>query len=103
MAPTPASFQNIDGVAKGSDVKLAGIKIGYVDSLLLEDETYYATIKLYINDGVYIPVDSRAVVSTNGLLGGKYIRINPGASEYQYKWQKCNFQLPVIPSKKFGN
>ncbi len=76
-----ANFQNIDGIAKGADVKLAGIKIGFVDSLSLEDNTYYAILNLNINEGVAIPKDSSAIVSTSGLLGGKYIRINPGASD----------------------
>lgn len=76
-----ANFQNIDGITKGSDVKLAGIKIGYVDTLSLEDDTYYAVVKLNIDNAVEIPKDSRAIVSTNGILGGKYIRINPGGSE----------------------
>ena len=76
-----ANFQNIDGIAKGADVKLAGIKIGSVGSLSLEDNTYYAILSLSINEGVNIPKDSSAIVSTSGLLGGKYIRINPSASD----------------------
>lgn len=76
-----ANFQDIDGISEGADVKLAGIKIGYVDSLVLDAETYYAGAKLYIDKGVDIPEDSRAIVATSGLLGGKYIRINPGGSE----------------------
>lgn len=76
-----ASFQNIDGITKGADVKLAGVKIGFVDSLSLENDTYYAILKLKLNEGVSIPNDSSAIVSTSGLLGGKYIRINPGASD----------------------
>ncbi len=76
-----ANFQNIDGIAKGSDVKLAGIKIGFVESLSLESNTYYATLSLNINEGIDIPKDSSAIVSTSGFLGGKYIRINPGASD----------------------
>ena len=76
-----ANFQNIDGITKGADVKLAGIKIGHVDSLLLEDDTYYASVKLNIDQTVNIPEDSRAIVATNGLLGGKYIRISPGGSD----------------------
>ena len=76
-----ANFQNIDGIAKGADVKLAVIKIGSVDSLSLEDNTYYAILSLSINEGVNIPKDSSAIVTTSGLLGGKYIRINPGASD----------------------
>lgn len=76
-----ANFQNVDGITEGSDVKLAGIKIGQVGKLVLHDDTYYASVKLLIDDSVSIPVDSRAIVSTSGLLGGKYIRINPGASD----------------------
>ncbi len=76
-----ANFQNIDGIAKGADVKLAGIKVGFVDSLSLEDNTYYAILNLKVNEGVNIPKDSSAIVSSSGLLGGKYIRINPGASD----------------------
>jgi phospholipid/cholesterol/gamma-HCH transport system substrate-binding protein len=76
-----ANFQNIDGITAGSDVKLAGINIGRVDSVTLNDDTYYASIQLLIDDSIKIPADSSAIVSSSGLLGGKYIRINPGASD----------------------
>ncbi len=76
-----ANFQDIDGISEGADVKLAGIKIGYVDSVLLDSDTYYAGVRLYIDKKIEIPEDSRAVVATSGLLGGKYIRISPGVSE----------------------
>lgn len=76
-----ANFQNIDGISVGSDVKLAGINIGRVDSLTLNDDTYYASIQLTIDESIKVPVDSTAIVSSSGLLGGKYIRINPGASD----------------------
>jgi phospholipid/cholesterol/gamma-HCH transport system substrate-binding protein len=80
-----ANFQNIDGISAGSDVKLAGIKVGRVDSLILTPDTYYASATLSINKSVEIPVDSRAVVSSSGLLGGTYIRINPGASDDNFE------------------
>ncbi len=76
-----ANFQDIDGITEGADVKIAGIKIGHVDSFVLDSDTYYAGIKLYIDKKVKIPEDSRAIVATSGLLGGKFIRINPGGSE----------------------
>lgn len=76
-----AYFQNVEGLAQRNDVKLSGIKIGYVDSIELEKNTYFAIVRMRLNKGVEIPVDSRAIVSTNGLLGGNYIRINPGASD----------------------
>jgi len=76
-----ADFQNIEGLAQGSDVKLAGIKVGYIDSLTLEKDTFFAVVKLRIQKDVEIPLDSRADVSTSGLLGGKYVRITPGADD----------------------
>ena len=76
-----ANFQDIDGISKGSEIKLAGINIGKVEKIILNDDTYYASVNLSINKKVELPVDSRAMVSTNGILGGKYIRINPGASD----------------------
>ena len=76
-----AYFQNIEGVAEGNDVKLSGIKIGYIDNLTLENGTYFAVARLKIKKGIDIPSDSRAIVSTSGLLGGKYIRINPGSAD----------------------
>ncbi len=76
-----ASFQNINGLAEGSDVKLSGIKVGYVKSLDLENDTYLVVTKLRIKKSVNIPTDSRVIISTNGLIGGKYVRIDPGANE----------------------
>ena len=74
------NFQSIDGIAQDADVKISGIQIGYVKKLVLEDD-YYVTVTLSINDGINIPKDSMAIVSSNGLLGSKYIRINPGGSD----------------------
>ncbi len=76
-----ANFQDIDGVSKGTDVKLAGVKVGYVDDLILDSNTFYVAAKFYIDKGIEIPEDSRAIVATSGLLGGKYIRITPGGSD----------------------
>ena len=76
-----ANFENIEGLTMGSDVKLSGIKIGYVEDVTLEKDTFFAKITLRIDRAVEIPKDSRVIVSTSGLIGNKYIRINPGASD----------------------
>lgn len=80
-----ADFQNIEGISKGADVKIAGIKIGVVEDIKLEDESYYALVQLKIKQDVQIPNDSSAVVSTSGLIGSKFIKINPGSSEDNFK------------------
>lgn len=76
-----ASFENIEGISVGSDIKLAGIKVGYVENITLEPDTYFAKASFRIANDIEVPKDSRAIVSTSGLIGNKYIRINPGASD----------------------
>lgn len=76
-----AVFQNIDGIEAGSDVKISGIKVGAVAQVVLKEETYDAVLMLKINNGIVIPKDSTAKVSTSGLLGGRHILIVPGAAD----------------------
>ena len=100
-----ANFQNIDGINVGSDVLLAGIKIGQVKSLSLNTETFYAAVQLIIDNNIKIPEDSQAAVSTSGFLGGKYINIVPGASDKdlspnaQIKYTQSAINLESLISK----
>ncbi|MDR1034966.1 MAG: outer membrane lipid asymmetry maintenance protein MlaD [Holosporales bacterium] len=77
-------FEDVSGIMVGSDVKLNGIKIGMVKSLLL-DENYQANVNILIKEEVKIPVDSAAHVSTEGLMGNKFISIVPGFKEEKLK------------------
>lgn len=76
-----ATFQNVDGIIKGSDINIAGIPVGKVESLKLDRTTYNAVLKFSIDSKVKIPTDSRASVTTSGFLGGKFISITPGGDE----------------------
>ena len=78
--PLTASFRSIEGVSLGTDVRLAGVKIGTVTDLSLDPETYRATTELSVDAGVPVPDDSTAVVASEGLLGGTFIEIVPGGS-----------------------
>ena len=78
-----ADFRSADGVHVGTDVRLAGVKVGTVSGLSLNVETYRAEAKLTIENKVDIPDDSALTVSSEGLLGGIFIEIIPGAS-YEY-------------------
>jgi phospholipid/cholesterol/gamma-HCH transport system substrate-binding protein len=64
---------------------IAGIKIGQVDVLRLDPETYQAVIILKINDDVKLPMDSRASVASSGIVGNKFIVIEPGSAEVNLK------------------
>ena len=75
-----ASFRSIEGVSVGTDVRMSGVRIGTVTAMLLNPETYRADTVLTLVDVIPIPDDSTAVVASEGLLGGNFIEIVPGAS-----------------------
>ncbi len=77
-----ARFQSAEGISVGSDVRLAGVKIGSVTSMTLDPETYLASTTLSISDTIKIPDDSEVGVATEGLLGGAFIEISAGGSEF---------------------
>ncbi len=75
------TFNRIDGIQIGSDVRLSGIKIGSVAKSSLNQTTYEADLVLVIDDSIYIPDDSSAKITMDGLLGSNYISIEPGGSD----------------------
>ena len=75
-----ADFRSADGIHVGTDVRLAGVKVGAVSNLVLNLQTYRAEAALAIENEIDIPDDSALTVSSEGLLGGNFIEIIPGAS-----------------------
>lgn len=76
-----ASFQNVGGITNGSDVMLAGVKIGSVTNITLDKETFFALLTITINNDIKLPKDSSLAIVSSGLLGGKYISVTPGQAE----------------------
>lgn len=79
-----ASFRSVEGVSLGTDVRMAGVKIGSVTGLALNAETFRADATLSITDGIPVPDDSTAVVASEGLLGGNFVELVPGGSFDNY-------------------
>ncbi|MEX2519386.1 MAG: outer membrane lipid asymmetry maintenance protein MlaD [Paracoccaceae bacterium] len=77
-----AGFRKASGVATGADVRVSGVKVGTVAGLELDPKTYRAIASLSIRDGVKIPEDSVATITSDGILGGAYVAIDPGASDF---------------------
>ncbi len=77
-----ASFQSAEGITPGTDVRMAGVKIGSVIDLDLDRESYQAVVELSLQDDIKIPDDSDVKVASEGLLGGNFIEISPGGSEF---------------------
>ena len=75
-----ATFGRTDGLLVGDKVRMSGIDIGRVVDAKL-DNNYNAILKLEIKAGLNIPDDSSASIVSSGLMGNKYIEIEPGGSE----------------------
>ncbi len=76
--PLQASFRSIEGITLGSDVRLAGVKVGTVTGLQLNPQTFFADATISMRKDILLPVDSAILVSSEGLLGGNFIEILPG-------------------------
>ncbi|QBF32576.1 outer membrane lipid asymmetry maintenance protein MlaD [Thalassococcus sp. S3] len=79
-----ASFRSLEGVSVGTDVRLAGVKIGTVTEVNLNPETFRADTLFTVANGIDIPDDSAVVVSSEGLLGGNFVEIVPGGSPFAF-------------------
>ena len=79
-----ASFRSMEGVSVGTDVRLAGVKVGTVTDVKLNPETYRAETKFTVLNGIEIPDDSAVVISSEGLLGGNYVELMPGGSPFYF-------------------
>ena len=78
--PISASFRSAEGISVGTDIRLAGVKIGTISDLKLNSETYRAESILSVRNDVRIPDDSALTVASEGLLGGSFVEVIPGAS-----------------------
>ena len=75
-----AEFDNADGIGIGSDVRMSGVKIGTVTSQELDTMTYQAVLTISIDPTLKLPNDSSAKVTSEGLLGSKFVALEPGGS-----------------------
>jgi phospholipid/cholesterol/gamma-HCH transport system substrate-binding protein len=83
--PLTASFRSVEGISVGTDVRLAGVKVGTITDLTLNPTTFFADAKLEIKEGVMLPTDSAILISSEGLLGGNYVEIQPGGAEENFE------------------
>ncbi|WP_420860683.1 outer membrane lipid asymmetry maintenance protein MlaD [Algirhabdus cladophorae] len=80
-----ASFRSAEGISVGSDVRLAGVKVGTVTDMDLNAQTFRADTTVTLSQKVDIPDDSAIVISSEGLLGGNFVEIVPGGSPFNFE------------------
>lgn len=76
--PLHASFDNIAGLSVGSDVRIGGVKVGAVTDQHIDPENYLAQVTISVSNAIKVPKDSSLEVTSDGLLGGKYLALSPG-------------------------
>lgn len=74
-----AEFSNVGGLKTGASVVIAGVDVGRVTSVKLDN--YQALVSLHLPDGLKIQEDAIATIKTKGLIGEKYVAITPGGSD----------------------
>ena len=80
-----AHFDNIGGLKVRAPVKSAGVVVGRVSSLSLDDKTYEAEVALSIDKRYAFPKDTSAAILTSGLLGEQYIGLEAGGDSVKLK------------------
>ena len=80
-----ADFSTIGGLKAGDPVLISGVKIGSVRKVDLNPETYLARVTATIRPDIKLPDDTAALISSESLLGGRFLALEPGASETNMK------------------
>jgi len=75
-----ARFNNVSGIERGSDVRIAGVKAGVVKAISGDPKRFEAVLSISLDKKWQLPDDTDARISTDGLLGGAYVALEPGGS-----------------------
>ena len=92
-----APFSKIGGLKSGSDVRINGIKVGTVVGRWLDDDTFDAMVRMSIQGDVKLPVDTIAAIGSEGIVGGKYVRLEPGTEENLPQARRHHHQDQGLP------
>ena len=79
--PLLARFEHIDGLGVGADVRLAGVKVGSVTDERIDPQSFQAVVRLSVRDDLKLPKDTAAIITSESLLGGKFLSLQPGGDE----------------------
>jgi phospholipid/cholesterol/gamma-HCH transport system substrate-binding protein len=80
-----ARFGRIDGLKRGADVTMSGVKVGTVTGIDLDRKTYQAIVHMAVSSSVPVPADTNAKVVSESLLGGMVVVLDPGGDQTMIK------------------
>ena len=73
-----AKFNTVTGLRVGNPVNMLGLEIGRVEKFTIDQENQVVKVQFKINKGIEIFDDAIASIKTEGLIGDKYVAIDPG-------------------------
>ena len=76
-----ASFTSISGLKEGASLELAGVVVGKVTKIELNEDEYEAVVYMDIRKSIQLSDDSIASIRTSGIIGDKFIKLTPGGSD----------------------
>ncbi len=91
-----ANFDHIDGLGVGSDVRVAGVKVGTVTSEQIDPKSFEAVVNFTVRDDIRLPKDSAAIITSESLLGGKYVSLQPGGDDAALRPGAADHHYPGI-------
>ncbi|SEL22496.1 outer membrane lipid asymmetry maintenance protein MlaD [Pacificibacter marinus] len=80
-----ASFRSAEGVGVGTDVRLAGVKVGTISQLKLNHDSFRAEAAMSLDKSIILPDDTAALIASEGLLGGNFVELVPGGSAFNFE------------------
>jgi phospholipid/cholesterol/gamma-HCH transport system substrate-binding protein len=78
--PLTARFTSVSGLREGSSVEMMGIEVGRVNSMKIDQQSQLAVVDMQIKSGIKVYDDAIAAIRTSGLIGDKYVEIQPGGA-----------------------
>lgn len=91
-----AQFSSVAGLRNGASVEIAGVNVGRVTKIELDPTTYMALVDMRLEEGLLLSEDTIAAIKTSGLIGDKYVGLEPGGMEENLK--EGSFILDTEPS-----
>ena len=76
-----AQFNTVDGLVVGADVRIGGVKVGTVIDQKIDPQTFKAIVVMTIKPDIRLTSDTRVSIGNDGLLGGNYIKLEPGGGK----------------------
>jgi phospholipid/cholesterol/gamma-HCH transport system substrate-binding protein len=80
-----ARFDSVSGLKLGAPVELAGVRVGTVKEIAVDEKRFEAVVRFAVEDRLRLPEDTAASIRTSGIIGDKFIKLTPGGAEENLK------------------